>query len=259
MDCGICLEDYNSDSKVPMILPCGHTYCYPCIESIIKKKIKCPNCRALVPRNISAASLTVNYAVISMLNETVNPDMTSVKKISDMSFKELFKKHPHILYKQSKENLKTHITTFWHLYLVALLFFVSMIVFFKYFGAYMMNGLITFVIFVLIVSNGKFKRVSHSEGVYQGEMVNRKREGSGRFTFEDGDVVSGTWKKNQLDGDAKYKFSNGASLTGRWKEGRLTKIIYFKDLKQLPAYFNQQSRITGTYMPQMEKNLKKIQ
>ena len=90
-------------------------------------------------------------------------------------------------------------------------------------------------------------------------MHNRKREGSGRFTFADGDMVSGNWKNNKLDGEAKYKFSNGASLKGSFKEGRLTKIIFFKDLDSLPAYFNQQSRITRTYLPQMEKNLNKIQ
>ena len=51
--------------------------------------------------------------------------------------------------------------------------------------------------------------------------------------------MSGSWKENKLDGKAKYTFSNGASLTGQWKEGRLTKIVFFKDLKSLPAYFNQ--------------------
>lgn len=89
------------------------------------------------------------------------------------------------------------------------------------------------------MSNGKFKNVTHLEGVYKGEMHNRKREGSGRFTFADGDMVSGNWKNNKLDGEAKYKFSNGASLKGSFKEGRLTKIIFFKDLDSLPAYFNQ--------------------
>ena len=166
MDCGICLENYNSDSKVPIILPCGHTYCYTCIENIIRKKIKCPNCRALVPRNISPSSLTVNYAVISMLDTTANPDMMYTKRISDMSLKELFKKHPHILYKQTTQKVKEHVSTFWHLYLLAILVLISVYVFFKYFGAHVINGLITFVIFVLIVSNGKFKSVLHKEGRY---------------------------------------------------------------------------------------------
>ena len=43
--CEICLEFYDDNNKIPMILKCGHTICKMCLEPILKKeKKKCPHC-----------------------------------------------------------------------------------------------------------------------------------------------------------------------------------------------------------------------
>jgi len=41
--CKICLDQYNSDSKKPLILNCGHTFCQDCIsKSYSLSQIRCP-------------------------------------------------------------------------------------------------------------------------------------------------------------------------------------------------------------------------
>ncbi|XP_078602568.1 tripartite motif-containing protein 2-like [Branchiostoma floridae x Branchiostoma japonicum] len=45
--CQICFEDYYE----PKVLPCQHTFCQGCLETIVKKmgKLTCPNCRRECP------------------------------------------------------------------------------------------------------------------------------------------------------------------------------------------------------------------
>ena len=155
-----------------------------------------------------------------------------------MTTKELFTKHPDVLVKQSVGKFKRHFNMYAHLYSIGLVGMVLLYLFFRYFGANVINALVTFVIFFVIVKNGKIKRGVGRDGEYYGEVVNHKRHGSGRFSFVGGDVVRGSWKDNKLEGKAVYRFSNGAVLDGMWKEGRLIKIDKFKDLDELPAYFN---------------------
>ena len=50
MECELCLNSWNSDYRIPKILPCGHTFCLRCLYSIIDKHKKeeifrCPNCK----------------------------------------------------------------------------------------------------------------------------------------------------------------------------------------------------------------------
>ncbi|KAK5973276.1 RING finger protein nhl-1 [Trichostrongylus colubriformis] len=45
LTCPICLDRY----KQPKLLPCQHTFCYPCLESCadsLHRTLKCPECRA---------------------------------------------------------------------------------------------------------------------------------------------------------------------------------------------------------------------
>ena len=60
-ECVICFEEF----KDPRILPCGHTFCFPCLKnSIINDKITCASCRNQVSvENLD--SLVKNFSVIS--------------------------------------------------------------------------------------------------------------------------------------------------------------------------------------------------
>ena len=54
-DCIICFESYNDSNRKPhTLIPCGHTICGVCLESINN----CPECRMLIERTV------VSYALI---------------------------------------------------------------------------------------------------------------------------------------------------------------------------------------------------
>ena len=44
--CVLCKEHYNTDTKLPLLLPnCGHTFCKECLQELITKnpeKLTCP-------------------------------------------------------------------------------------------------------------------------------------------------------------------------------------------------------------------------
>ncbi|KAF1749413.1 hypothetical protein GCK72_025881 [Caenorhabditis remanei] len=48
LSCGICLENYDNDEKLPKVLNCGHTICLVCLDSLEKSNgylVSCPFCR----------------------------------------------------------------------------------------------------------------------------------------------------------------------------------------------------------------------
>ncbi|XP_041372545.1 E3 ubiquitin-protein ligase TRIM33-like [Gigantopelta aegis] len=50
--CEICLEYFDNQDKSPRILPCFHSFCCRCLESIWEKSptgVRCPNCRQVWP------------------------------------------------------------------------------------------------------------------------------------------------------------------------------------------------------------------
>ena len=47
LECGVCTEIYNEDERVPIQLPCLHTFCSACLKIICSKRnIKCSLCKA---------------------------------------------------------------------------------------------------------------------------------------------------------------------------------------------------------------------
>ena len=60
MNCQVCFENYNDKDNQPYaIIPCGHTFCKLCLESL--KETKCPKCRREISEKI------VNYAILDVL------------------------------------------------------------------------------------------------------------------------------------------------------------------------------------------------
>ncbi|XP_064100973.1 uncharacterized protein LOC135211614 isoform X2 [Macrobrachium nipponense] len=62
-ECKVCLENFDSVSRRPRSLPCGHTFCTSCISDLIKnRKISCPHCRRRHTLK-QATELPISYIV----------------------------------------------------------------------------------------------------------------------------------------------------------------------------------------------------
>mmetsp|Transcript_13179 Transcript_13179/g.24665 ORF Transcript_13179/g.24665 Transcript_13179/m.24665 type:complete len:272 (+) Transcript_13179:1816-2631(+) len=69
MGCAVCLHPY-SESRKPLFLPCGHTFCSVCIGDLSKRsKAVCPNCT----RSFSSEELPVNYSLLEVEEVKAKP------------------------------------------------------------------------------------------------------------------------------------------------------------------------------------------
>ena len=80
-DCSICFERYHAETRVPKVLPCGHTFCEVCIASIgdansgrrgmFQQQItplECPNCRTGFTRD----EAKTNFSFLEFMNATAH-------------------------------------------------------------------------------------------------------------------------------------------------------------------------------------------
>lgn len=65
IECSVCFERMGPNSKV---LPCQHTFCQPCLESIVRTRgeLRCPECRVLV--TVPVVDLPANILLIRLLD-----------------------------------------------------------------------------------------------------------------------------------------------------------------------------------------------
>lgn len=61
------------------------------------------------------------------------------------------------------------------------------------------------------------KRNSISVSGYNGDWVNERKEGSGTFTYENGDTYTGEWQNDKAHGKGSYK-TKAAIYVGQWHE-----------------------------------------
>lgn len=63
--CKICLYPYQSETRIPKIIQCGHTICHVCYDKIISSQNKiCPFCK----KELSKAFIPlINYEVLSLI------------------------------------------------------------------------------------------------------------------------------------------------------------------------------------------------
>ena len=79
VSCGVCLEPYNNKTHVPKLLPCQHTFCLSCLDSIGSDTIdiECPVCRQ--KHNVPLRGFTTNVVVLEVVEELLK-DTSSVLK-----------------------------------------------------------------------------------------------------------------------------------------------------------------------------------
>jgi hypothetical protein len=51
-ECGICASMFNSGTRIPLILECGHTFCQGCVQTNLGAQRCCPFCRQLISKHV---------------------------------------------------------------------------------------------------------------------------------------------------------------------------------------------------------------
>jgi len=110
MECAVCLQYWNQEDCVPKSLPCGHSFCSQCLESIFTKRktgVQCPNCLVdykmtipqvqAIPKNFALLCLIPNKHSKTFLN-TVSKQMIRGSKhercFSEEYIEKLITTHP---------------------------------------------------------------------------------------------------------------------------------------------------------------------
>lgn len=65
----MCISEFDTETKTPIILRCAHTFCKECVHQMKKKadenqQITCPECRAVTPVDDSTKA---NYKLVEIL------------------------------------------------------------------------------------------------------------------------------------------------------------------------------------------------
>merc|ERR550532_2951191 len=67
MECLLCAEAFCSPSRLPQVIPCGHSFCRTCISRLARQSdeddFACPICR----RVVGADEAAVNWALCDVL------------------------------------------------------------------------------------------------------------------------------------------------------------------------------------------------
>ena len=91
MECELCLNPWNSDFRIPKILPCGHTLCLKCLYGIMDKRkkediFKCPSCKReidSIKNKKDIINLPKNNQLLSLIEKVeTQKSRTNVSNIS---------------------------------------------------------------------------------------------------------------------------------------------------------------------------------
>ena len=92
MECEYCLGTWNTDYRVPKILPCGHTFCTKCLYAIVEKNkksqaiFKCPSCKREIDSikcKKDVFNLPKNTQLLSLLDKVeTQKSRTNISNIS---------------------------------------------------------------------------------------------------------------------------------------------------------------------------------
>ena len=88
MECDICQLKWSTENIIPLILPCGHTFCQSCILSQISnnnKSFKCPTCNkelTSLKKKEDVLNLRKNSALLAFLDKVQTYKVNNVSNIS---------------------------------------------------------------------------------------------------------------------------------------------------------------------------------
>ena len=75
MECAVCLREWNSQTCIPRMLPCGHSFCEECLDGVYKQSgegisgvLTCPSCNQEHKFNSKddLRKLVKNFALLQM-------------------------------------------------------------------------------------------------------------------------------------------------------------------------------------------------
>ena len=72
IECSVCLEVYQVPSKAPKTLQCGHTFCLPCLHTLVQSgSVRCSECRKVtsLPKGC-VDDLITNFNTIAVLESS---------------------------------------------------------------------------------------------------------------------------------------------------------------------------------------------
>ncbi|MBQ8540087.1 MAG: TIR domain-containing protein [Clostridia bacterium] len=61
--------------------------------------------------------------------------------------------------------------------------------------------------------------IEYDDGIFNGEVVNEKKHGKGRYEFKNGDVYEGEFQNDKMHGYGKYVWMNGDVYEGEFQNG----------------------------------------
>ena len=89
MECDICQLKWSTENIIPLILPCGHTFCQSCILSQIKKAnkktFKCPACNTdlnSLKTEDDVLNLRKNSALLTLIDKVQTCKINNISNIS---------------------------------------------------------------------------------------------------------------------------------------------------------------------------------
>jgi len=84
MECRICFEKFDKQSRKPISISCGHSFCLNCVDSLKQTNYKCPTCRRPI------INQQPNYIMMDLLesNLIVDPD-SQLKNEINTTFNEI--------------------------------------------------------------------------------------------------------------------------------------------------------------------------
>ena len=93
MECPVCSDEYDSKTRIPKVLVCGHSTCEHCVRSMlhstIEPNIMCPECRvASAMPDGEAGSLPTNYSLLRLVDSQCSecPDKPHTQKCGHCPF-----------------------------------------------------------------------------------------------------------------------------------------------------------------------------